>query len=120
MEDNKITFNIENGKVLVTHEQPMPITDFFQVLFTGILSAMNAVVSHATEEELPIVKEDLYDMLNAAASNTLALFAPEIEMRPHLTTQAILEAENALIERAVQQKNAAKQKNKVMPLHKKE
>jgi hypothetical protein len=43
------------------------------------------------------VKEDLYDMYNAAASNTLNIFAPDIEMRPHLTAQAILEAENKII-----------------------
>ena len=38
-------------------------------------------------------------MYNAAASNTLSYFAPEIEMRPHLTAQAILEAENNIINR---------------------
>jgi hypothetical protein len=52
-----------------------------------------------SEKERENVQEELYDLFNAGASRTLDLFAPNIEMRPHLTTQAIMEAENAIIER---------------------
>jgi len=100
MEDNKITFEIKNNKVHVTYERPtLTLADFLQVISTGILQAMNSIVAAAPEDQRTQVKEELYDMYNAAASNTLNYFAPEIEMRPHLTTQAILEAENNIINR---------------------
>lgn len=51
------------------------------------------------DDKLKQVKEELYDMVNIAASNILHMFAPEIEMRPDLTAQAILEAENAILDR---------------------
>ena len=100
MEDNKITFEIKNNKVHVTYERPtLTLADFLQVISTGILQAMNSIVAAAPEDQRTQIKEELYDMYNAAASNTLNYFAPEIEMRPHLTTQAILEAENNIINR---------------------
>ena len=100
MEDNKISFEIKNNKVHVTYERPtLTLADFLQVISTGILQAMNSIVAAAPVDQRPQVKEELYDMYNAAASNTLNYFAPEIEMRPHLTAQAILEAENNIINR---------------------
>lgn len=95
---NQIYFNLDdkNG-VKVSFKQSVPFTEFLQIVSTGVLAAMNAVVASTPDAQKQIVKEDLYDMLNTSASNVLSFFAPEIEMRPHLTTQAILEAENNLI-----------------------
>jgi hypothetical protein len=96
---NQIYFNVDkNRKVKVSFKNPVPFTDFLQIISTGILTAMFSIVNSAPEDQRPQVKEELYDMYNAAASNLLSFFAPEIEMRPHLTTQAILEAENAIIQ----------------------
>ena len=97
MENNQIHFELKNGKVKVHHRKPLPITDFFQIIFTGLLAAMQGVASKAPEGKELIIREDLYDKFNFVASNVLEMFAPEIEMRPHLTTQAILEAENKII-----------------------
>ena len=114
MEDNKISFEIKNNKVHVTYERPtLTLADFLQVISTGILQAMNSIVAAAPVDQRPQVKEDLYDMYNAAASNTLNYFAPEIEMRPHLTTQAILEAENNIINRQYE-KIANRKQRRVM------
>lgn len=99
MENNQIYFNIKDNKIKLSYKNPMPITDFLQVISTGILLALKGVVDAAPEESRQEIQEDLYDMYNAAASNTLHYFAPEIEMRPHLTSQAILDAEDAIINR---------------------
>lgn len=95
---NQIYFNLDdkNG-VKISFKQSVPFTEFLQIVSTGVLAAMNAVVASTPDVQKQAVKEDLYDMLNTSASNVLSFFAPEIEMRPHLTTQAILEAENNLI-----------------------
>ena len=102
--DNLIKFKITNGQVLCTTKVPMALPVFFQVVFTALLSAMNAIVAAQDPEHQEQCKEEIYDLFNAAASNTLSFFAPEIEMRPHLTSQAILEAENNIIERAYKKK----------------
>ena len=110
MENNQIFFEIKDNQVRVHYRKPITLADFMTVVHTAMLSTMKATVEKTPAEAKEKVKEELYDMLNAAASNTLAYFAPEIEMRPHLTTQAILEAENAILERA--SKNAKRNKIK--------
>lgn len=110
MQDNLIKFHIVNGQVRLTYKEPMTITDFLQVISTGILLSLNAIAEAAPEDQRQEVKEDLYDMYNAAASNTLSYFAPEIEMRPHLTSQAILEAEDNILNRLEKEQKKAKLK----------
>lgn len=102
MENNQIYFNVKDDKVKLSYKNPMTITDFITVVSTGILSVLQSVVQAAPEADRQAIQEDLYDIYNAAASNTLHYFAPEIDMRPHLTAQAILDAENQLIEKEYQ------------------
>jgi hypothetical protein len=104
IKDNQFHFNVKNGKVKVSFKETPNLAEFLQVISTGILATMNQVVQSTPEALRQQAKEELYDMYNAAASNTLSYFAPEIDMRGHLTTQAILEAENKIIEREVKKK----------------
>jgi hypothetical protein len=98
MKDNQIYFNIKDNQVKLSFkDKSLNLSELIQVTCTGILCAMKSVVESAPEDQRQQVMEDLYDLYNAAASNTLAYFAPEIEMRPHLTSQAILDAEDAII-----------------------
>lgn len=100
MENNTITFTVKDNKIHLDYAHPMTISDLLQALSTGILLSMRSIAdSQETEQAKQQVKEDLYDMFNAAASNVLYLFAPEIEMRPDLTAEAILNAENDIIDR---------------------
>jgi hypothetical protein len=115
MKDNQIIFEIKDNKVkLHDRNKSINISEFIQVISTGMLMAMNAIVAAASEDMRQAVKEDLYDMYNAAASNVLRYFAPEIDMHPTLTTQAILEAEDKIIER--EYAKAQKDPNYVSPI----
>lgn len=107
MKDNQIIFDIDkNGKVKTHFKKQISLTDFLQVTCTAQLAYLQTVVNQAqTSEQQQKIKEELYDLYNAAASTTLNIFAPEIELRPHLTTQAILKAENQLIEEAYNAKH---------------
>lgn len=107
MKNNQIYFNVKDGKVRISYKEAVPFAEFLQIISTGILAAMNAVVEMVPEELKAQTKEDLYDMYNAAASTTLNYFAPEIEMRPHLTTQAILKAENEILEQMDRKRKAS-------------
>lgn len=100
MEDNKIYFEIKDNRVTVSFkDKTLNISDFIQVVSTGILSAMLSVVQATPEGQRQPVKEALYDTYNMTASGVLKYFAPEIELRPNLTAQAILEAEDKIIEK---------------------
>ncbi len=99
MQDNKLTIKIVNEQMSLTSKEPTTLPDLMLVLLTGLLQAMQTTVSKAPEEDRQAIKEDIYDMFNQGASNVLTHFAPDIEMRPDLTAQAILEKENEIIDR---------------------
>ena len=99
--ENKIQISLQDNQVKVEFQANLNLQDFLALMSTAILSAMKQTVQSLPTEQQAEATEEIYDMYNAAASNTLSYFAPEIEMRPHLTSQAILEAENAIIERSL-------------------
>jgi hypothetical protein len=76
------------------------IDDMLTILFSVQLNFMNQFMKHIqdnadiTPDQLQALKEDLYDKYNAGASNVLYLFAPDIEMHPDLTVEAMKEAED--------------------------
>ena len=96
--DNKLIIRIKDGRVTYNCENPIPFDDLVSVTLTVLLAAMNNIVDGVEDENLKLAaKGTLYDMVNVAASHTLEMFAPEFELRPNLTSQAILEAENKII-----------------------
>lgn len=93
--NNQIHFNIKDGKVKVSFQHELDFPTFLQVIQTGILSAMNILVERANNKEK--AREELFNLYNVTASNTLHYFAPDIDMRPDLTEDAILRAENEIL-----------------------
>lgn len=87
----------EQNEVRVQVSRQINFEEIMQVTFSGVLALMNTLLENVPEEDRPGAKEELYDMLNIAASNALSVFAPEIEMRPNLTVDAIMKAENEII-----------------------
>ena len=93
MENFKVIIEVQDDKTSMTFSEPAPtFEELLQGVFSNILGVMHSAVEHAPE-----AKGQLYDCFNMAASRTLELFAPEYELRPGLTAQAILEAENRII-----------------------
>ena len=104
MLDNQFYFNVKDDKVKVSFKRGVNLPEFLQVVFTGTLNAMLQIVNTQRPEDQLKTKEEIYDMFNAGASRTLEYFAPEIEMRPNLTAQAILEAEDKIMKRNAKSK----------------
>ncbi len=98
MNEIKITLNDKNQMTLTT-KKPIHFEDMLQITQTAILGHANTILKNVPEEALEAVKGSLYDKMNLAFSRTLEFFAPELELRPGLTAQAILEAENQILER---------------------
>ena len=90
----------EDNKIKTQIDTPMPIDDIMPILFTVQLSYMQQFMKNVTldpditPEQVQALKEDLYDKYNAGASNVLYLFAPDQELRPDLTVEAMKEAED--------------------------
>ena len=99
VQNNQIYFNVKDNKVTVKSRGPVTFEDMSQILFTGLLGAMRQVVDSAANEHKESVKGHIYDMVNQAASRTLEMFAPEYELHPDLTARAMMEAEDAYIEK---------------------
>jgi hypothetical protein len=64
---------------------------------------MSTFNDEVPEEHKQAVKEEMYDMFNIGASNVLQEFAPDIEARPDLTTEAIMKAEDEIMEEKIHQ-----------------
>lgn len=95
--DNKIVIRIRNGQAVVTAERGISFEDLLATCCTLLLGAMREIHDRAHPDQKDACKGGLYDTANAMFSRTLELFAPEYELRPGLTAQAILEAENRII-----------------------
>lgn len=122
----KITILEDNGKVSFNLDGQFVAEDVVLICNTVILSAMNQLVANYaktleanapegtdTEAQIAELKGMLYDFYNVNASNLLVTFAPEFEKNPDLTTQAILKAENELIEEKYEELKA---EGKLVPL----
>lgn len=98
-----ITLEISGNSLSVSTTQGLTLPDAMQALCTAACSMLRQTHQHISEK-LPEgiasekVKEDLYDLANLMFSNVLSQFAPEIEMRPDLTCEAILRAENEILD----------------------
>ncbi len=98
-----ITLEIKGNSLSVNTSQGITLPDAMQALCSAACSMLRQTHQHisanlpegVTSEK---VKEDLYDMANLMFSNVLSQFAPEIEMRPDLTCEAILKAENEILD----------------------
>lgn len=80
-----------------------------RILLPVIVQSAKKVHEAAAESKIPSLGEispsklaelkvTMYDMMNIAFSNALDEFAPEIEARPSLSADAILRAQNEILE----------------------
>lgn len=95
----KITIEVNEANQITTQmEGAVTLDTLTSILCTVQLGAMKQAVAQAEPGEQVFATQAIYERYNLAASNLLSTFAPEIEMRPDITEQAILELENKIIE----------------------
>lgn len=79
--------------------QKAPLPHAIQLCLAAIEALCKQTLSRAGTPDLKkSLEEDMYEMINMGASTLLDRLFPEITARPDLTVDAILEAENKLIE----------------------
>lgn len=101
----------EDGQLDIALSGIKDFPQFTQQLFTGLLAMMKNVVDRSPDKDM--ATQEVYDLINNAASNTLSMFAPEIDMRPTVTTEALLRMENQVMQEAI---DRHEQRNGPMPV----
>jgi hypothetical protein len=97
----KSLFITEDGRVSAS--DPVTATEFINMTTAATLNMFNNILKQVPEEDAAKVKGDLFDMYNQGASALLKVFAPEFEVHPDLTEQAIMEMENEILDRKVKE-----------------
>lgn len=91
----------QDGMMLASEE--LHVADYINITLAAQLNMFNDIVHKTKEEDKENVRGELYDMYNLAASAFLKAFAPELELRPDLTEEAIMRAENEILKEKAEQ-----------------
>ena len=106
---NLLAIGQESGKTFCVVDPATTLDTAFQLLHTLSLHVLNAYTIAAnggqlpekpTEEQLKkftAIKSQMYDMYNLAVSSVLEHYAPEFELRPDVTADAIAKAEKEIV-----------------------
>lgn len=132
MEKNvKLTIILQGNKVGYNIEGPLNFENLVLLTNTVVLNAMQQTVeafqAALTEDNIPKTSTEydqkvaelkgmLYDFYNVNASTLLQKFAPELELRPDISAEAILKTENDLIEQKYQEVKNSQNSNKIVQL----
>lgn len=95
--DNELKIIMENATLRMETKTPMDILSFLEMTCSAQLAALRNFTDSVPLEHRHTLRDDIYDKYNAAVSRVLEQFAPEIEVNPDLTAQAMLDAENKFI-----------------------
>lgn len=88
--------SITQDGMILSSEQ-LHVTDYVNITLAAQLNIFNDILNNVKEEDRDEVRGELYDMYNLAASAFLKAFAPDLELRPDLTEEAIMRAENEIL-----------------------
>lgn len=117
-----IKSNDESANLLVTPNTSF--SDAIQMLSTLTLHVLNSYTIAANGGQLPekpgkeqlnkfmAIKEQIYQAYNEAASAVLEMYAPEFELRPDITTEAIQRAEEEIINERFNKLNREQRRSK--------
>ena len=106
---NLIAIGQENDKTFCIISPTLDLNTAFQLLHTLSLHLLNAYTISANGGQLPekpteeqlnkftSIKTQMYDMYNLAVSSVLEHYAPEFELRPDITADAIANEEERIV-----------------------
>lgn len=107
--ENLLAIGQEDGKTFCVISPSLTLDMAMRLLHTLSLHLLNAYTISANGGQLPAepseeemnkfvaIKQELYDMYNLAVSSVLEQYAPEFELRPDITADAIAKAEKEIV-----------------------
>ena len=97
--ETAIRINLDKDKRLTVEAKGLILPEAIQLCLAAIEAMCKSTLSRATDPELvKSLEEDMYEMINVGASSLLNNLFPHIEMRPDITVDALMKAENELID----------------------
>lgn len=97
MSNKKITLEFDGDDLKIEEEGIFYFRDLVTVLSNYLLHVMNKFQENAPEEHKEVTKQLIYDTMNEHFTVILEKFAPEFELRPDLTVDAIAKAEHEIL-----------------------
>lgn len=96
--ETTILIQLDKDKRLTVEARGLMLPDAIQLCLAAIEAMCKQTLSRADDPELvKSLEEDMYEMINMGASTLLSKLFPNIEMRPDITVDAMLKAENELL-----------------------
>ena len=96
--------------------EPLTFADVLQLVCSCVAGVAGDVLSRTENaEEAKKIEDELFDVANLSFSNCLAHAFPRQELRPDLTEEAIMEAENAILKRAAEDMEDVGEPEKIIP-----
>ena len=93
-----VLITMDKNKRLEVKVEKAYLPDAIQLCLAAIEALCKQTLSRADDPDLvKSLEEDMYEMINIGASSLLDKMFPHIEMRPDVTVDALLKAENELI-----------------------
>lgn len=89
-----IRISVDKANQLTVDAQGVMLPNAIQLCLAGIEAMCKQTLSRADDTLKPALEEDMYEMINMGASTLLARLFPEIEMRPDVTVDALMQAED--------------------------
>jgi hypothetical protein len=87
----------ETEQIAISMEGELHFQDAILALNNTILFFANEFLATVPEQHKAEAKAQMYDYMNERASALLELFAPEFELRPSLTEEALMKLENEVL-----------------------
>ena len=102
--ETAILISLDKDKRLTVDAKGTILPEAIQLCLAAIEAMCKSTLARANDPKLEqSLREDMYDMINLGASTLLNKMFPEIEMRPDISVDAILEEENKLIDKKGQE-----------------
>lgn len=96
--ETALRITLDKSRRLTVEAQGMILPEAIQLCLAAIEVLCKQSLSRAEDPNLvKALEEDMYEMINLGASTLLNRLFPDIEMRPDITVDALMKAENELI-----------------------
>lgn len=97
--ETAIYIKLDKNKQLTVEARGIILPEAIQLCLASIEALCKQTLSRAEDPNLvKSLEEDMYEMINLGASTLLNKLFPHIEMRPDITVDALMKAEDALLE----------------------
>lgn len=96
--ETAIRITLDKDRRLTVEAQGVILPNAIQLCLAAIEALCRQTLSRAEDPNLvKSLEEDMYEMINLGASTLLNRLFPDIEMRPDVTVDALMKAEDELI-----------------------